>query len=102
MSDLVRFILAPKRTKERTYIRTGNIGNHIIRRTTQQLCNNTELVDMILAREDRSSEQHFGKDAARAPDIDFFIVSLPCEHDLGCAVVSCRDVAGHLGFLYAG
>ena len=55
---------------------------------------------MVLAREQRLALQHLSEDAARAPDIHFHIVLLPCEHDLRCSVVSRGDVAGHLRVLY--
>jgi hypothetical protein len=54
---------------------------------------------MILPREQRLALQHLGKDAARAPDVNFDVVLLPCEHDLGRAVVSRGNVAGHLRVL---
>ena len=55
---------------------------------------------MVFAREQRLALQHLGKDAACAPDVDLDIVLLPREHDLGCSVVPCRDIARHLGILY--
>ncbi len=57
------------------------------------------MVDMILPREQRLALQHLCKDTSRAPDINLDIVLLPCEHDLGRSVVSCRDVTGHLRVL---
>lgn len=76
--------------------------NDIIRRRPQQLRNNTKLINMILARKQRSSQQHLRKDTARAPDIHLLIIPAPGEHDLRGAVVPRRDVAGHLILLDAG
>lgn len=104
MSDsIVKFLFhSQTHPRSRTHIRTGNIRNNILRRTPQQLRNNTELIDMILAWKNRPSKQYFSKDTARAPNVDFLIVSSPGQHDLRCAVVPRRDVAGHLGLLHAG
>lgn len=57
---------------------------------------------MVLAGEEWLALEHFGKDTASAPDIDLDIVFLPCEHDLGRPVVSCRYVTCHLGVLNTG
>lgn len=57
---------------------------------------------MILPQEQWSTRHHLGEDASRAPNVDFLVVPSPCEHDLGCTVVSGRDVACHLQFLHAG
>lgn len=54
---------------------------------------------MVLAREEGLSLEHLGKDASSAPNVDLDVVFLPCEHDFGGAVVSCGDVASHLGVL---
>lgn len=76
--------------------------DHIIRRLTQQLCNHTELIDMILSGEKRSTQEHLGEDTSRTPDIDFFIVPAPSEHDLGGAVIPGRNVTGHFVLLDTG
>jgi hypothetical protein len=57
---------------------------------------------MVLSGEQGLALQHLGKDASRTPDVDFHIVFLPRQHDLGSAIVSRRDVASHLGVLYTG
>ena len=54
---------------------------------------------MIFPWEKRFSLEHLSKDAACAPDVHFNIVFLPCKHDLGGAVVSGRNVSGHLRVL---
>lgn len=54
---------------------------------------------MVFSRKERLALQHLGKNAARAPDVDLDIILLPCEHDLGGAIVPRRNVAGHLGVL---
>lgn len=75
--------------------------NHIIRRGSQKLGDDGELVDVVLAREQRLALQHLCEDTTGAPDIHLHVVLLPCEHDLGSPVVSRRDVSGHLGILDA-
>lgn len=57
---------------------------------------------MVLAWEQRLSIEHFGEDAASAPDIHLNIILLPGEHDLGCAVVSSGHISSHLGILNPG
>ena len=57
---------------------------------------------MVLAREQRLSLDHFGEDAARAPDVNLDVVFLPGQHDLGGSVVSGGNVAGHLRILDTG
>ena len=54
---------------------------------------------MILAGKEGLPLQHFGEDAASAPDVDLDIVFLPGQHDLGGPIVPRRDVAGHLRVL---
>jgi hypothetical protein len=73
--------------------------DHVIWRSTQELGNDRELVDMVLSGEQWLSFQHFGEDAARTPDVHLHIVLLPSEHDLGRTVVSCGDISGHLRIL---
>ena len=57
---------------------------------------------MVFTGEQRLAVQHLCENTARTPDVDLNVVLLPCEHDLGRAVVSGRDVAGHLRVLDAG
>lgn len=57
---------------------------------------------MILPREQWLPFQHLRKYATGTPYIDLNIILLPREHDLGGAVVSCRDVACHLRVLDTG
>jgi hypothetical protein len=57
------------------------------------------LVDVILSGEQRLALEHLSKDAASTPDINFNIIFLPGEHNLGGSVVSCRDITGHLRVL---
>ena len=71
----------------------------VLWRRAKQVGDDGELVDVVLAREQGLSLDHLGEDAARGPDIHLDVVLLPCEHDLGCAVVTRRDVAGHLRIL---
>lgn len=73
--------------------------DNIVRWSSQELGDDGELVDVILAGEQRLALQHLRKDAARAPDINLDVVFLPCEHDLRSSVVPRRHVSGHLGVL---
>lgn len=54
---------------------------------------------MVLSWEERLARQHLCEYTTSAPYVDLHIILLPCEHDLGGAVVSCRDVTSHLGIL---
>lgn len=92
----------PKRNDESSHVFACNGLDHIIWRSTQKLRDDGELVDVILAREQWLALQHLRKDASCAPDINFDVVFLPGEHNLGCSVVSSRDVTGHLRILYTG
>ena len=84
------------------HVLTADGLNNVVRRGAQKLCNNRELVDMILSWKQWLSLQHLRKDAGCTPDIDFHIVFLPCEHDLGSAIIPGRDIACHLGVLNTG
>lgn len=85
-----------------THVFTGNAVDDIVGRSTEELGDNGELVDVVLAGEQRLALQHLGENASRTPDVDLNVVLLPCEHDLGSAVISRRDVASHLGVLNTG
>ena len=76
--------------------------NNIIWRGSEKFGDDGELVDMILSREQRLAFQHLCKNASRTPDINLHIILLPCKHNLGCSVVSCRDISGHLRVLNTG
>ena len=83
------------------YILARNRINHIIRRRPEQLRDDGELVDVVLAGEQRLALEHLGKDAPGAPDVHLDVVLLPREHDLGGPVVPRRHVARHLRVLDA-
>lgn len=85
-----------------SYVLAADGLNNIIRRSSKQFSDDGELVDVVLAREQRLALEHLGKDTANTPDIDLNIVLLPGEHDLGGSVISCRDVTGHLRVLDTG
>lgn len=57
---------------------------------------------MILSWEKWLSLKHFSENATSTPDIYFNVILLPREHDLGRAIVSCRDIASHLRILNTG
>jgi hypothetical protein len=56
---------------------------------------------MVLSWEKRLALEHLSEDAAGAPDVDLDVVLLPRKHNLRRAVVSRRDIAGHLRILNA-
>ena len=76
--------------------------NDIVRWCAQQFRDDGELIDVVLAREEWLALEHLCKDTTCTPDIDLDVVFLPCEHDFWRSVVSCRDIAGHLGVLNSG
>ena len=84
----------------KTHVLATDSRDDIVRRRPEQLGDDRELVDVVLAGEQRLALQHLGEDAACTPDIHFHIILLPCEHDLRRPVVSRGDVAGHLRVLY--
>ena len=84
------------------HVFAANGLNNIIWGCSQELCDDGKLVHVILAREQRFALEHFCEDATCAPNIDFYVVLLPSEHDLRCSVVARRDVTRHLRILYAG
>ncbi len=119
-----------KRAHPYTHVLAGDGLDDIFWRRTEKLRDDRELVDVyertdgraamrvsrsadtndvgkrsvltVLAREERLALEHLCEDASCAPDVDCDVVLLPCEHDLGCAVVAGGDVAGHLGVLQTG
>lgn len=86
----------------KTYILTSNRVDDIIGWCAEELGDDGELVDVILSGKEWLALQHFGKDAAGTPNVDLDVVLLPCEHNLGRAVVARRDVASHLRILDTG
>lgn len=74
----------------------------VLRGRAQKVGDDGELVDVVLAGEERLALDHLGEDAARGPDVDLDVVLLPGEHDLGRAVVPGGHVAGHLRVLDTG
>lgn len=70
--------------------------------TTQDLGDDTELIDVVLPREKRLARQHFSKDASDTPNVYFLVILSPGEHDLGGAVESSGHIAGHILFLHTG
>lgn len=84
------------------YIFTGNGVDDIIGRCSEKLRDDGKLINVVLAGEQRLAVEHLGKDAACAPNVDLDVIFLPCEHNLGSAVVSGGNVARHLGVLNSG
>lgn len=84
------------------YIFAADGLDHIVGRSAEEFGDDGELVDVILAGEERLALEHLSEDAARAPDVDLDVILLPCEHDLGGAIVSGRHVTRHLRVLYSG
>ena len=83
----------------RLYVFTANGPYDVVWGSAQKLCDNRELIDVILAGKQGLPLQHFGEDAASTPYVDLDIVFLPGQHDLGGPIVPCRDVACHLRVL---
>lgn len=85
-----------------TNVLTGDGVDNIIRGGAEELGDDGELVDVILSREKRLALKHLSENATSTPDINFNVVFLPGEHNLGSSVVSCRNIASHLGVLDSG
>ena len=83
------------------YVLTAYSLNDVVRGRTKQFRDDGELIDMVFSREERFALEHFSEDASCAPNIDFDVIFLPREHDLGSSIVSRRDVTGHLRILNA-
>jgi len=75
--------------------------NDLVGWGAQQLCNDGELVDVVLAWKQWFPFQHLRKDTPCAPYVNLHIVLLPCEHNLRRAVVSRRHISRHLWVLDA-
>ena len=88
--------------EEVLYVFAADGLNDIIRWCTQELCDDGELVDVVLARKKWLSFKHLREYASCAPYIYLYIIFLPCEHYLWGTIVSCRDVASHLRVLNTG
>lgn len=84
------------------YILATNRLDDFIWRCPQELGDDGELIDVILAWKQWLSLEHFRKYTSSAPDIDLHIILLPCKHDLRRPVVPCRYISGHLWILYTG
>lgn len=80
----------------------GDGVDDIIRGRAKEFRDDGELVDVVLAGEKGLSLQHLREDTSGTPDVHLDIVFLPGEHDFGSSVVSCGDVARHLGVLDTG
>jgi hypothetical protein len=85
-----------------SYIFAADSLDHVIGWCPKKVCNDGELIDVVLAWEEWLSLQHLCEDAANAPYVNLHIIFLPCKHNLRCPVVASRDVARHLGVLDTG
>lgn len=63
-----------------------------LRRRAQNTQDVVQLIQVVLAREDRPIAEHLSQDASDRPDVDGFCVALGVEHDFRCAVPSSGDV----------
>lgn len=88
-----------KRLDESEGVLAADCADNIVWRRAEQFGDDGELVDVVLAGEERLALKHLGEDAASAPDVHLHIVLLPGEHNLRRSVVSGRNVAGHLRVL---
>lgn len=84
---------------ENTYIFAADGLYDILRRSSKKLGDDGELIDVVLARKEWFAFQHLGKDTTGTPDVDLYIVFLPCQHDLWRPVVARRNITSHLGVL---
>lgn len=73
----------------------------LVRRGSQQLRDDRELIDVIFPGEQRFPLQHLREYASCAPDVYLHVVLLPRKHDFGCTVIPRRDISRHLRILYA-
>lgn len=85
-----------------THVLAADCLNDIVRGRAEQFCNDGKLVDMILAGEEGLALEHFGENAAGAPNVHLDIIFLPREHYLRRPVVSRGNIAGHLRVLNPG
>lgn len=74
--------------------------DNLLRRVTQNLCNNRELVNMVFTWKKGRPPEHLGKNASCAPHVDCVAILLPCQHDFWGPVISCHDIASHLVVLF--
>lgn len=87
---------------ERLHVFAANGLDDIVWWCAQEFCDDGKLVHVVFPWKERFALEHLGENASSAPDVNLHVVLLPCEHDFRGAVVSCRDVAGHLRVLDAG
>ena len=82
-----------------SYIFASDSIDHIIRWRPEQFGDDGELIDVIFSWKQWLALEHFCEDTASAPDVNFNIVLLPREHNLGCSIISRRDITCHLRIL---
>ena len=70
--------------------------------SAQELGDNRELINMILAWKEWLALQHFRKNASRAPNVHLDIIFLPRKHDFRRSIVPRRYITSHLRVLYPG
>jgi hypothetical protein len=94
-----RSACAPQKKNRGTCVLATDRLDDIVWRSSKQLGDDRELVDMVFAGEQRLSIEHFRKNATRAPDVNLHIVLLPREHDFRGTVVARGHITRHLGVL---
>ena len=67
-------------------------GQVSLRGRANDIENAVELVEVVLAGEERAPAQHLGQDAARRPNVNGLGVGLAVEHNLGRTVPARRDI----------
>jgi len=85
-----------------SYVFAADGLDDIVWWSSEKLGDNGELVDVVLAWEERLALEHFGKDTSGTPNVDLDVVFLPGKHDLWSSVVSGRDISSHLRVLNSG
>jgi hypothetical protein len=85
-----------------THVLTADGLDNIVWRSSEELGDDGELVDVVLSGEQRLALEHLRENASCTPNVHLDVVLLPREHNLGRAVVTGRNVTRHLGVLYTG
>ena len=84
------------------YVLATDSLDNVVRRRSQQLGDDGELIDVVLAWKQWFALQHLCEYTSCTPDVHFHVIFLPCEHDLRRPVVPRRYITSHLWVLYTG
>eukprot|EP00053_Salpingoeca_punica_P009719 m.87469 g.87469 ORF g.87469 m.87469 type:complete len:324 (-) comp15129_c0_seq1:76-1047(-) len=86
--------------EERARIGVRDVVDKVLLRAAEHLCDAAELLQIVLALEQRLLGQHLGENTSDRPEIHLFCVHaavslLPAEHNVGCAVPAGLHVPRH-------